>query len=110
MKPSPRLTFLLVASALVALFALIGAPATAQTTKPSWYLVDADKGYNDPASRVRPLGEGDTVILSEAPAHLNVEYVPQTTARIGSVRTLDNGVRRQVGAVEGNKPWSIGGD
>jgi hypothetical protein len=110
MKLSPRLTFLVVASALVAIFALIGVPATAQTTKPSWYLVDADKGYNDPASRVRPLGEGDTVILSEAPAHLNVEYVPQTTARIGSVRTLDNGVRRQVGAVEGNKPWSIGGD
>jgi hypothetical protein len=83
---------------------------TTATTGPSWYLVDADKSYNDPASRLRPLVDDDQLYLAELPAHVNVEYVPATTQKIGSLVTTDNGKRWQPSPVEGQKPWSVAGD
>jgi hypothetical protein len=104
--------------ALAAVFAVAVAAAqtaptttTSPATKPAWYIVDASKSYNDPTARVHgPLVDGETIYQADLPARANVEYVPATTQKIGSLSTSDNGVRRQGSPVEGQQPWSIGGD
>jgi hypothetical protein len=112
MKILPRTTFIILALALVALASWFGTPCYGQTTRPAaFYLVNADRSYNDPAARIQELQGGETIVLGELPPHLNVEYVPgSTSAPIRSVRVTLDGQRFQAGAVEGMKPYSVAGD